>query len=400
MGKKKNIAVLFGGRSVEHEISVITALQLIGVLDVTQYEPIPVYIAQSGRWYVGEQLLEKSFYRGLPGSLKQVQEVALIPVAGSKGLTVMGGQRGLFSRTTEQIIPIDVYFLAFHGTFGEDGCIQGMLEMADATYTGCAVLPAALGMNKYKCKKALAAAGIPVLPAAVVDRTLAQKSLSEVREQIFATPGLEQLPLFVKPCNLGSSIGIGVAKDIPSLDGCLVNTFRYDSQAIVEPCVKNIVEINVSVVGDEEGVTASVVEMPVSISGVLTYEEKYLRDDGAKKTGDSESQGMASLSRIIDPPDLNPELKQMGIDYAKKAFLTLGCSGVSRIDFIIDADSDQLYFNEINTLPGSLSFYLWMKSKPQVVYTELLNRIIQQAEKRQSTKLSLKRQEGMKALFK
>jgi D-alanine-D-alanine ligase len=400
MGKKKNIAVLFGGRSVEHEISVITALQLIGVLDVTQYEPIPVYIAQSGRWYVGDQLLEKSFYRGLPGSLKQVQEVALIPVAGSKGLTVMGGQRGLFGRTTEQIVPIDVYFLAFHGTFGEDGCIQGMLEMADATYTGCTVLPAALGMNKYKCKKALAAAGIPVLPAAVVDRTLAQKSLSAVREQIFATPGLEQLPLFVKPCNLGSSIGIGVAKDIPSLDGCLVNTFRYDSQAIIEPCVKNIVEINVSVVGDEEEVTASVVEMPVSISGVLTYEEKYLRDDGAKKTGDSESQGMASLSRIIDPPDLNPELKQMGIDYAKKAFQTLGCSGVSRIDFIIDADSDQLYFNEINTLPGSLSFYLWMKSKPQVVYTELLNRIIQQAEKRQSTKLSLKRQEGMKALFK
>jgi D-alanine-D-alanine ligase len=400
MGKKKNIAVLFGGRSVEHEISVITALQLIGVMDVTQYEPIPVYIAQSGRWYVGDRLLDKSFYRGLPGSLKQVQEVALIPVAGSKGLTVMGGSRGLFGRTTEQIIPIDVYFLAFHGTFGEDGCIQGMLEMADATYTGCAVLPAALGMNKYKCKKALAAAGIPVLPAAVVDRTVAQKSLSEVREQIFSTPGLEQLPLFVKPCNLGSSIGIGVAKDIPSLDGCLVNTFRYDSQAIVEPCVKNIVEINVSVVGDEEGVTASVVEMPVSISGVLTYEEKYLRDDGAKKTGDSESQGMASLSRIIDPPDLNPELKQMGIDYAKKAFQTLGCSGVSRIDFIIDADSDQLYFNEINTLPGSLSFYLWMKSKPQVVYTELLNQIIQQAEKRQSTKLSLKRQEGMKALFK
>jgi D-alanine-D-alanine ligase len=402
MGKKKNIAVLFGGRSVEHEISVITALQLINVLDVTQYTPIPVYIAQSGRWYVGERLLEKSFYRGLPGSLGQVQEVALIPIAGSKGLTVMGGARGLFGwgNSTEQIMPIDVYFLAFHGTFGEDGCIQGMLEMADATYTGCTVLPAALGMNKYKCKKALAAAGIPVLPAAVVDRTVAQKSLSEVREQIFATPGLETLPLFVKPCNLGSSIGIGVAKDLPSLDGCLVNTFRYDSQAIVEPCVKNIVEINVSVVGDESGVIASVVEMPVSLSGVLTYEEKYLRDDGAKKTGDSESQGMASLSRIIDPPDLNPELKQAGIDYAKKAFQTLGCSGVSRIDFIIDADSDQLYFNEINTLPGSLSFYLWMKSHPQLVYTELLNRIIQQAEKRQSTKLSLKRQEGMKALFK
>jgi D-alanine-D-alanine ligase len=382
MAKKKNIAVLFGGRSVEHEISVITALQLINVLDVTQYEPIPVYIAQSGRWYVGDQLLEKSFYRGLPGSLREVQEVALIPIAGSKGLTVMNPQRGLFGlgKTAPNIVPVDVYFLAFHGTFGEDGCIQGMLEMADATYTGCTVLPAALGMNKYKCKKTLEAAGLPILPAAVVDRTIAQKSLAAAREQIFATPGLEQLPLFV--------------------NGCLVNTFRYDSQAIVEPCVKNILEINVSVVGDEDEVLASVVEMPVSISGVLTYEEKYLRDDGAKKTGDSESQGMASLSRIIDPPDLNPAIKQAGIDYAKKAFQVLGCSGVSRIDFIIDADTDRLYFNEINTLPGSLSFYLWMKSQPKLVYTELLNRIIAQAEKRQGTKLSLKRQEGMKALFK
>ncbi len=402
MSKKKNIAVLFGGRSVEHEISVITALQLINVLDVTQYNPVPVYIAQSGRWYVGDRLLEKSFYRGLPSAVREVQEVALIPIAGSKGLTVINPQRGLFSfgKTAEEIVPIDVYFLAFHGTFGEDGCIQGMLEMADATYTGCTVLPAALGMNKYKCKKVLAAVGIPVLPAGLVDRSIAQKSLAQVREQIFATPGLEQLPLFVKPCNLGSSIGIGVATDEASLNGCLVNTFRYDSQAIVEPCVKDIIEINVSVVGDEDGVTASVVEMPVSLSGVLTYEEKYLRDDGAKKNSDSDAQGMANLARIIDPPDLDPALKQAGIDYAKKAFQTLGCSGVSRIDFIIDSNTDQLYFNEINTLPGSLSFYLWMKSQPKVVYTELLNRIIQQAEKRQGTKLSLKRQEGMRALFK
>jgi D-alanine-D-alanine ligase len=162
MAKKKNIAVLFGGRSVEHEISVITALQLINVLDVTQYEPIPVYIAQSGRWYVGDQLLEKSFYRRLPGSLQEVQEVALIPVAGSKGLTRLNPPSSFLAwgKPVTSIIPIDVYFLAFHGTFGEDGCIQGMLEMADATYTGCAVLPAALGMNKYKCKKTLEDSGV------------------------------------------------------------------------------------------------------------------------------------------------------------------------------------------------------------------------------------------------
>jgi D-alanine-D-alanine ligase len=393
--KKKNLAVLFGGRSVEHEISVITALQLMNVIDVTQYEIIPVYIAQTGRWYVGDNLLAKSFYRRLPNSLTEAQEVALLPVAGSKGLTYLNSRRN----DILDILPIDIYFLAFHGTFGEDGCIQGMLEMADATYTGCGVLPAALGMNKYQCKMMLKAAGIPVLPAALVDRRDAQKSLAAVREQIFATPGLEQLPLFVKPCNLGSSIGIGVAKDEQTLNACLVNTFRYDSHAIVEPCIKEIVEINVSVLDDDE-ITASVIEMPVSLSGVLTFEEKYLRDDGGKKTGGNESQGMASLSRIVDPQDLNPELKQAALDYAKKAFKVLGCSGVSRIDFIIDASCDQLYFNEINTLPGSLSFYLWVKSNPPLVYTELLNRIIRQAEKRQVTKLALKRQEGMRALFK
>lgn len=392
--KKKNLAVLFGGRSVEHEISVITALQLINVIDVTQYEIIPVYIAQTGRWYVGDNLLDKNFYRRLPNSVTAAQEVALLPVAGSKGLTYLNSRRN-------DILPIDIYFLAFHGTFGEDGCIQGMLEMADATYTGCGVLPAALGMNKYQCKMMLKGAGIPVLPAAIIDRRDAQKSLAAVREQIFATPGLEQLPLFVKPCNLGSSIGIGVAKDERTLNACLVNTFRYDSHAIVEPCIKEIVEINVSVLEDDDDeITASVIEMPVSLSGMLTFEEKYLRDDGGKKTGSNESQGMASLSRVIDPQDLNPELKQAALDYAKKAFKVLGCSGVSRIDFIIDASCDQLYFNEINTLPGSLSFYLWVKSNPPLLYTELLNRIIRQAEKRQVTKLALKRQEGMRALFK
>ncbi len=399
---KKNIAVLFGGRSVEHEISIITALQLINVMDVTQYNPIPVYVAQSGRWYVGDRLFNKEFYRRLPTSLDEVEEVALIPIAGSKGLTRLNNPKNqLFfnKKTQSNIIPIDIYFLAFHGTYGEDGCIQGMLEMADANYTGCGVLAAALGMNKYQCKMMLKSAGIPVLPAALVERNEAKKSLGDARQKIFSTPGLEELPLFIKPCNLGSSIGIGVARDELSLNGCLVNTFRYDSQAIVEPCVKDILEVNVSIL-EGEVLTASVVETPVSSSGVLTFEEKYLRDDGGKKGGSSESQGMASLTRVIDPPDLNPELKQGAIDYALQAFKILGCGGVARIDFIIDTSSDRLYFNEINTLPGSLSFYLWVKSHPPLIYTELLNRIIQQAEKRQATKLALKRQEGMRALFK
>ena len=387
----KNLAVLFGGRSVEHEISVITALQLINVLDVERYRPIPVYIAQSGRWYTGEALLNKEFYKKLPASLSQVQEVTLLPVPRIGGLTVLQPKKH------GEVIPIDIYFLAFHGTYGEDGCIQGLMEMADVAYTGCGVLSAALGMNKYQCKTHLAAHGIPVLPATVVHRDEGRKSLTAVRDRILSTPGLEQFPLFVKPCNLGSSIGISVASDIAGLNAALVNTFRYDSQAIVEPCVKDILEINVAVLEDDEPV-ASVVEMPVSTSGVLTYEDKYLRGEGNKQAG--ESQGMASLTRVIDPKDLNVELKQAAIEYAVKAFKVLGCSGVARIDFIIDSTTAQIYFNEINTLPGSLSFYLWVKSEPPLLYTELLNRIIERAEMRQRTKVALRRNEGLRALFK
>lgn len=387
----KNLAVLFGGRSVEHEISVITALQLINVLDVERYRPIPVYIAQSGRWYTGEALLNKEFYKKLPASLSQVQEVTLLPVPRIGGLTVLQPKK------RGEVIPVDIYFLAFHGTYGEDGCIQGLMEMADVAYTGCGVLSAALGMNKYQCKTHLAAHGIPVLPATVVHRDEARKSLTLVRDRILSTPGLEQFPLFIKPCNLGSSIGISVASDIAGLNAALVNTFRYDSQAIVEPCVKDILEINVAVLEDDEPV-ASVVEMPVSTSGVLTYEDKYLRGEGNKQAG--ESQGMASLTRVIDPKDLNVELKQAAIEYAVKAFKVLGCSGVARIDFIIDSTTAQIYFNEINTLPGSLSFYLWVKSEPPLLYTELLNRIIERAEMRQRTKVALRRNEGLRALFK
>lgn len=392
---KKNVAVLFGGRSVEHEISIITALQLINVLDVVRYHPVPVYVAQSGKWYVGDALLNKEFYKKLPVSLSQVQEV-ILPVAKSDGLTVLKPTSTLIFAKSPQVIPIDIYFLAFHGTFGEDGCIQGLLELADVAYTGSGVLSSALGMNKYQCKMLLGAHGIPVLPAVLIHRDEAKKSLSQVRERILATAGLG-FPLFVKPCNLGSSIGISTANDNQSLNAALVNTFRYDSQAIVESCVKDILEVNVSVLEDEEPI-ASVIEMPVATAGVLTYEDKYLRD-GGKKTGSS-SQGMAGLTRVIDPKDMDVGLKQAAIQYGLDAFRILGCSGVARMDFIIDSSSDRIYFNEINTLPGSLSYYLWAKSNPPVLYTELLNRIIERAQIRQRTKASLRRNDGLRSLFK
>jgi D-alanine-D-alanine ligase len=217
--KRKNVAVVFGGRSVEHEISIISGLQLIKALDVVQYRPIPVYIAPSGKWYAGDELLDRQFYKRMPASLKSADEVTLLPQPGTGGLTVLrpklsGSHSTLIEPT---VIPIDVFFLAFHGTFGEDGCIQGLLEMAEVPYTGCGVLSSAVGMSKHHCKQLLMSNGVPVLPGILIEREEIEQNLGHnlaaVRAKIMSAKGLEKFPLFVKPCNLGSSIAVAKAKD-------------------------------------------------------------------------------------------------------------------------------------------------------------------------------------------
>jgi D-alanine-D-alanine ligase len=174
----------------------------------------------------------------------------------------------------------------------------------------------------------------------------------------------------------------------------LAKVFKYDTTALVEPCVSNIMEINVSV-REYKGIEASVVEIPVSQSGVLSYEEKYLRD-GGKKSGPS--QGMASLTRVIDPPDLDAAVRDSVIEYAKQSFALLGCSGVARLDFIMDLDSGKVYFNELNAFPGSCSFYLWVRSKPRVLYTQLISDMIETALSTKATMTCLDRNIGLRAL--
>jgi D-alanine-D-alanine ligase len=178
-----------------------------------------------------------------------------------------------------------------------------------------------------------------------------------------------------------------------------MQVFKYDTSAIIEPCLDQKLELNVSVLDDTEP-KASVIEIPVSSSGdELTYEDKYMRGGGSKKSAPA-SQGMAGLTRVIDPKDMAPELKERAQEYAVRAFKALGCAGVSRIDFMLDLNTNTLYFNEINTLPGSLAFYLWMNSHPPVLYTDMLTRIIERAEARYHRKSSLSREIGFKALFK
>ena len=392
MTNRLRVAVLFGGRSVEHEISVISALQLMLAVDPAKFDLIPVYITPNGSWYIGAALLERSFYAKALENLAQLEEVTLLPKPGVGGLTRLGA-RGLSS-----VIEVDLFLPAFHGQYGEDGCIQGLFEMAQVPYTGSDLPSSAITMNKYLCKMYLSAHGIPVLPASIVHRNEAQADIKQVVSGLLSQDKLKHFPLFIKPCNLGSSIGVSRVNDATELAAALAKVFRYDTQALVEPCVSKIMEINVSVraqLGIESGIEASVVEIPVSESGTLSYEEKYLRD-GGKKSG--RSQGMASLTRVIDPADLDSELRNQVIELAKRSFSLLGCSGVARLDFIVDLATNKLYFNELNAFPGSCAFYLWARSKPRVLYTQLIEDMINAALGRFATNAALDRDIGLRAL--
>lgn len=392
-GKRTKVAVMFGGRSVEHEISVITALQLMQAIDPAVYEAIPVYIAPNGSWYTGSELLTRSFYAKVPGNLSSLTEVTLLPKPGVQGLTVLSKGSSSVS-SLGNVIPVDLFLPAFHGQYGEDGCIQGLYELADVPYTGSNVVASAITMNKYLCKMYLKQHDVPVLPALLVSRSDARRDIKGTVESILKTEGFTKLPLFVKPCNLGSSIGVSRVKEPSELASALAKVFRYDTHALVEPCVSEIMEINCSV-RDYNGIHASVVEIPVSQSGVLSYEEKYLRG-GGKKTGQSE--GMASLTRVIDPQDLDTQIRDRVIDLAKRSFGLLGCSGVARLDFIVDLASGNLYFNELNAFPGSCSFYLWVRSQPRILYTQLIHNMIETAISHHATAASLDRNIGLKAL--
>lgn len=396
-GDRLRVGVFFGGRSVEHEISVITALQLMLAMDPARYSIVPVYIAPDGRWFTGKSLRERAFYRSVPNNLSDLTEVTLLPKPGVGGLTILTpAEARQETAGSESTIEIDVALPVFHGQFGEDGCIQGLFELASIPYSGSDLTSSAITMNKYLCKSILKEHGLPVLPGLLVSKKDAQSDLNKVIDTILKTPYLSKFPIFVKPCNLGSSIGISRVSSPDDLPGALTKVFRFDEVAIIEPCVTEIMEVNVSIRDNCGTPEVSVVEIPVSETGVLSYEEKYLRDGGGKKGGPS--QGMASLTRVIDPKDLDPQIRDTVITLGKQAFVLLGCSGVARMDFIVDLKDGAVYCNELNALPGSCAFYLWARSHPRVLYTDLIDTMIDTALDRFSRRFALERTIGLRAL--
>ena len=372
---KTKVAVLFGGKSVEHEVSVISAIQAIMAMDTEKYEIIPVYLTKENDMYIGPDIGDIAAYKDIKGLLARSNRVVAVREGGRVRLVqyphkTFGGMKP---------VDVDIAFPIVHGTNVEDGALQGFIKTLGIPFVGCDVMSSAVCMDKFVSKAVLKEAGVPVLDAKVY--TLADyaemEGMMDDVEKVFG------YPVIVKPINLGSSVGIGVAADRGELTEAFDDAFAYASRVLVEHAISKLREINCSVLGDENEAIASECEEPISSDRILSYEDKYVNGGGGKKTGSkgsgSKGAGMANLSRII-PAELSPEKREEIRDLAVKSFKALGCNGVARIDFMIDEESGQLYFNEINSIPGSLAFYLW--EPVGVPYKELLDRMIELALKR------------------
>lgn len=363
---KTRVAMMFGGKSVEHEVSVISGIQAIMNMDTDKYEVIPVYMTKKNEMYIGDEVGNIDSYKNISELLKKSQRVILVNDGGICKLQSYPMKK--FGKDKE--IEIDIAFPVVHGTNVEDGAFQGYLKTIGVPFVGCDVTASAIGMDKFIMKTVLKEFDVPVLDAK--EYTLAD--YAEMENLLDSIENSLGYPVIVKPVNLGSSVGIGVAKTRIELANAIDDAFKYATKVLVEHAILKLREINCSVLGDETGAIASECEEPLHTADILSYEDKYVSN--AKGSG---SKGMASVSRKI-PADLSPEKREEVREMAVKAFKALGCNGVSRIDFMIDEEDGKLYFNEINTIPGSLAFYLW--EPIGVPYKELLDRMIQLAFKR------------------
>lgn len=365
-----NVGVLIGGRSVEHEVAVITAMQMIENLDKTKYKIYPIYIDNSGRWLVGEGLDKFETYK--KKDFSKATEVFVKPSFGDKSLYILKeeeGPKGLFSKaksvlSMEKYATIDVAVLGLHGTNSEDGSVQGLLDTMGIPYTGSDVLASSIGMDKVLMKDVYKENNIPTVNYMWFYRDEWVNS----REEVLSNIEKLSYPLMVKPSNLGSSIGINKAKDRESLVDAIEIAVNYDEKILIEEAVENLREINCAVLGRNEDVIASVLEEPIGWKDVQSFENKYSKDSGTTR-------------RI--PADIPQQIKEEIENLAKRAFTVINCAGTARIDFLLE-DNEKVYVNEINTLPGSTSYHLWEKAG--ISFKELMDKLIEIALKGEEEK--------------
>lgn len=385
---KKNIAIIFGGKSTEHEISILSAMQAIENLNKDRYDIIPIYITKDSKWYFSKRLSNLSSYKNF--STKGLTEVTILP----NDTYLYAKKFGRYKKLKN----IDCAFIIMHGMNGEDGTIQGLMELANIPYTSCGVLASSVGINKLAQKIYFQGLDIPIIPYISISKSQfeSNKRIIDIDKSFF--------PVVVKPNCLGSSIGISFCKNKTQLKVAIKNAFNFDDIVVIEKAVKKLKEINISAIGDCEDVMLSETEQPLHNHEILTFQDKYLGGNksgkvGAKITSNLEkveknvskseknlnitlkndklakdmskvcmtanmckqgtkSVGMQNISRII-PAQIDDCVKELVEKYTKKIFKFLECKGVIRIDFMYDEKLKKLYVNEINTIPGSLAFYLW-----------------------------------------
>lgn len=369
---KMNIAVFFGSRSCEHDVSIISALQLMEAAKAAGYYVTPVYISREGLWYTGEALDKIETFRDFNPMAKGITRVTLDVSANAGDLWAWPPQRaGLFAKVPAPIAHIDCAIPVMHGWHGEDGTLQGLFEMANIPYASSGVLGSSVGMDKIAMKQILRGAGFPVLDFVWCTR----EQLGADRDAFIAKVEKEiRYPAFVKPSALGSSIGVSRANNREELVRALELAASYDRRILVEVGVTRPVEINCAALGYGEDVRASVCEMPVPSSDdtFLDFFQKYMRSAGTKG---EESRGMKSLSRVLPAPigeDLTARIQAMTCEI----FKLLDCRGTVRVDYILD-QNDMLFVNEPNTIPGSMAFYLWKACG--VSFSDLVDKLVEDA---------------------
>ncbi len=336
------LGVVFGGETVEHEISVISAVQAMNALDSEKYDIIPIYIAKDRIWYTGKMLMDLEVYKDFDNLKKYAKKCVMYKSENEFYLQALSGFKKI-------ITSIDVIFPIVHGNNVEDGSLQGYFQTLGIPYVGSHVLGSALGQDKVVMKEIFKANHIPIVDYIwFYDNEYLSK-----KEEILGAVAKMGYPVVVKPATLGSSIGIKVANNLTEIEESIAEAFKYDIKIVIEKCVANLVEVNQSVLGDYENSEVSAIEEVMSTDEILSYKDKYI--GGGKG---SKSKGMASAGRLI-PARISDEMSDKIAILSKEVFRCLNLSGICRIDYLIDSKTNEIYVNEPNTIPGSLSFYLW-----------------------------------------
>ena len=347
---KQNVGVLFGGRSVEHEVSIITGLQILENIDKSNYEAIPIYIDKEGFWFYGEKLKDISIFKDWNKNKKSIKN--FVPNLDKKD------KKNILNKC-------DVIVIAMHGNYGEDGKLQGFLEFLGIPYTSSGVVGSATGMDKIVMKKIFEGLSLPILPYLWFYKHEWQNDMSGIINKVRWTL---EYPIFVKPANLGSSIGISIAKNEDELIKAIEVAIRYDNRIIVEKGLEDSVDINEAVLSRNGEISVSLLEEPVKWETFLSFNDKYINEIS--------KNGMAGMKRKI-PAELSPELTKKIEEYSREIYKTMHCKGVVRIDYLLNHTRKEVFVNEINTIPGSLSFYLWEYS--DIKFSGLIDILIKEA---------------------